>query len=133
LASSPTAELLAEVARAGAETLGLSLAGAPAAVQARAAAQAGPGTLAEVVLAAAGRGPPEAERQRARQSVAAAAAVTDGAGVSPTQVVGLSAIARGLATEPSSAVRAVAQRLPRALGQILLAQHLCLVDMGDCT
>jgi len=141
LASSPPAELLAEVARAGAATLGLSLAGAPAAVLARAAAQVGPGVvpsalsppapLAEVILAAAGSGPTEVERERARQCVAAAAALGDGTGVSPAQLVGLIRMAERLGAEPPSAVRAVAQRLPRPLGQILLAQHLRLVDMTE--
>jgi len=130
LAALPVADLVAMLARDGADTLGIALAGAPPPVLARAAAQAG-GALAEAVFAAAGRNVSPEQRGRALSLVAAAASLTAEGRLGPTEAVGLVALARRLGGELPSAVRAVAQRLPRALGQILLAQHQLLVAMAD--
>ena len=130
LVALPVAELLGKLSRDGADTLGISLAGGPPPVLARAAAQAG-GALAEAVFAAARRDVSPEQRGRARELVATAASLTAEGRLDPTEAVGLVALARRLGGELPSAVHAVAQRLPRALGQILLAQHQRLVDMAD--
>jgi len=110
------AALLDEIDRRGAETLGRALAGAPDAVVARAAAGVG-ATLAPVVLAAAKAGASAAARSAARAHVAAAS--SDGAG--PAHGVGMRAVARALADEGAAALTAVAQRLPPAVGDAMLA------------
>jgi hypothetical protein len=110
------AALLDEIDRRGAETLGRALAGAPDAVVARAAAGVG-AALASVVLAAAKMGASAGVRAAARALVAAAA--TDGAGAA--RGVGLRVVARAVADEGAAALIAVAQRLPPAVGEALLA------------
>jgi hypothetical protein len=101
----------------GAETLGRSLRGAPAAVVARAAASVGE-ALAAVVLEAARAESEAAARDRARETVAAAGVAASG---ETAVAVGLRALAPLLAEEGEAAVRAVAQRLPIALGRRLLS------------
>jgi len=105
--------LLAEIERRGAATVGTSLAGAPLAVVARAAAAGN--TLAPVVLEAARRSPPAEEREWARALVAAAARISE-ASVGSMTIVGLLALASELGP---GAARVIAQRLPPRLGRIL--------------
>jgi len=120
LAALAPAQLLRAVETRGAQTLGRSLRGAPAAVVARAAASVGE-PLAAIVLDAA-RGPTgdgaDAARESARRLVAAAGVpVTGDAAVA----IGLYATAAALHDEGGAAIMAVAQRLPPALGRRLLA------------
>lgn len=116
LAELPDRELIEEIDRLGAETLGLSLRGAPRALVARATALAGAGR--RTVLDAA-RGPVNDEaRERARALVAAAA--VDDRTVERVRVVGLRALGLTLRVEGEQAARAVALRLPVVLGRILL-------------
>jgi hypothetical protein len=121
-----SAALLDEIDRRGAAALGLALAGAPAGVVARAAAAAGE-PLAQEVLAAA-RGPaPLAARAEARALVAAGPTGRERGGLpmggerGGVRAVGLRAIAGALAPEGAAALAAVAQRLPPAVGDALLA------------
>jgi len=116
LCASSGAALLDEIDRRGAETLGRALAGAPDAVVARAAAGVG-AALAPAVLAAAKAGASAEARAAARALVAAASAK----GTSAARGVGLRAVARALADEGAGALVAVAQRLPPAVGEALLA------------
>ena len=115
LAVLPFPALLADIERRGAMTLGTSLAGAPLAVLARAAAAAG-SALGTVVLEVARRAPPVEERERARALVAAAARVAEPS-VGSTTIVGLLALASELTTGPA---QVIAQRLPPRLGRILI-------------
>jgi hypothetical protein len=105
------------IERRGAETLGVSLRGAPAAVVARAAAYLN-GRLARALLdAAADSGPPEA-RAAARRLVERVAAEK------PSDLaahLGARALAVALIAEGGDAVQAIAQRLPPALGRRLSA------------
>jgi hypothetical protein len=105
------------IAARGAETLGQSLRGAPAAVVARAAASVGD-ALAPVLLEAARAAGHAAARDRARALVAAAGVAAAGEGA---LAIGIRALAALLADEGEAAVMAVAQRLPIALGRRLLA------------
>src|SRR5262245_35890283 len=104
----------------GAEVLGRSLRGAPAAVIARAAVAVGE-HLAPILLEAA-RGPrgddDTAAREDARRIVAAAGtpAASDAA-----FAIGVHALAAALRGEGDGAMRAVAQRLPPEAGRRLLA------------
>ncbi len=116
LAVLPFPALLAEIERRGVMTLGTSLAGAPPAVVARAAASAGR-ALGAVVLEAARRSPAGEERERARALVAAAARAAE-TNVGSTTVVGLLALASELAVA-AGAARVIAQRLPPRLGRIM--------------
>ncbi|HSZ81647.1 MAG TPA: hypothetical protein VLA14_05170 [Polyangia bacterium] len=116
LCALPGTALLDEIDRRGAETLGRALSGAPDVVVARAAAGVG-ATLAHVVLAAAKAGADAAARAAARALVAAAP--TDGIGAA--RAVGLRAVARQVGHEGAAALTTVAQRLPPALGEALLA------------
>ena len=110
------AALLDEIDRRGAETLGRALAGAPDAVVARAAAGVGD-PLARVVLAAA-RGRESAVARAAARALVAGAPSHDGGAA---RAIGLHAVARDLADEGAAALAAVAQRLPPAVGEALLA------------
>jgi hypothetical protein len=114
------AQLLRAVETRGAETLGRSLRGAPAAVVARAAASVSE-PLAGIVLDAA-RGPAaagdDAARDSARRLVAAAGVPATG---DAAVAIGLHATAAALDDEGGAAIRAVAQRLPPELGRRLLA------------
>src|SRR5262249_34552159 len=109
--------LPAEIERRGAVTLGTSLAGAPAAVVARAAAAAG-SAFGPVVLEAARRSPPAEDRERARALVEAAAPGPEASGPS-APIVGRLALASEL-TAASGAAQVIAQRLPPRLGRILV-------------
>jgi hypothetical protein len=111
--------LLAEIDRRGAEALGLALAGAPDAVVARAAAGAGQ-AWARVVLAAARSGPTAEARAVARSLVGEVPAAASARGA--VRAVGLRAVARDLSLEGVAALAAVAQRLPPAYGDALLAR-----------
>jgi hypothetical protein len=111
----PLAALLDEIDRRGASAVGIALAGAPDAVVARAAAGAG-ARWARVVLAAAKGPAPREARAEARALVAAAASARDA-----VRAVGLRALAREVAPEGHAALAAVAQRLPPAVGDALLA------------
>ncbi len=118
--SPSVASSLDQLVRAGAGTLGASLAGAPPAAIARAAAQAGTRELAELVIAAARGAVSSPDRDRARDVVAAAASVSADGRIEPLQAVGLVQLARDLGGALPSVVRASAQRLPIALGKVLL-------------
>jgi hypothetical protein len=113
--------LVAAIDRRGAETIGTSLRRAPGPVIARAAAALG-GPLADRVVEAAARGGAPEERDAARAIVAA---TQPGAPAEKVRAIGLRAIAAALAeegsSEGSSAVVAVAERLPPAVGRELLA------------
>ena len=110
-------DLARTVSTRGAETLGRSLRGAPAAVAARAAASVGESLAAVVLEAARAEGEPAA-RDRAREIVAAAGAAATG---EAAFAIGAHAIVALLESEGGAAVMAVAQRLPRAPGRRLLA------------
>jgi len=119
--------LAAELARRGAEVLGASLQGAPAEAVAHAAGRLGAG-LGAVVQAAAARPLVAAERQEARDLVAAAAAPLPSPSPAPSddrplpaaEAIGIEALAGALTGAPAEVARAVAQRLPPALGRALL-------------
>ena len=117
LAALPSAEIVRAIEARGAEALGRSLRGAPAAVAARAAASVGE-SLAAVVLEAARAEGESAARDRAREIVAAAGAAATG---EAAFAIGAHAIVALLESEGGAAVMAVAQRLPRAPGRRLLA------------
>jgi hypothetical protein len=116
LGALPFATLVADVDRRGAEVLGASLRGAPAAVVARAAAALEP-WLARAVMDAANRDGTAAARDDARRRVAA---VGKRASAEAVRELGARALAAALAGEGQSAVTAVAQRLPATLGRVLL-------------
>jgi hypothetical protein len=113
-----SAALIDEIDRRGATTLGAALAGAPDAVVARAAAGAGE-PFARIVLAAAKSPSVPEERARARALLAELPASEAARGA--VRAAGLRAVAREVAAEGGAAVAAVAQRLPPALGDVLLA------------
>ena len=100
----------------GAETLGVSLHGAPGPIVARAAAGLD-GPLGEVLLASAASGGAAAAREEARAIVAAAVGTRPGDRIRDT---GLQALALALSNEGAAATVAVAQRLPATLGRRLL-------------
>ena len=118
LAALPTEAVARAIATRGAETLGRSLRGAPAAVIAQAAASLGE-PLAPVLLAAA-RDDGDAGRPRsgARRWSRPRASRRPG---EAALAIGVHALAPLLADEGEAAVLAVAQRLPIALGRRLLA------------
>jgi hypothetical protein len=114
------AELIRAIEARGAEVLGRSLRGAPAAVVARAAASVDE-RLASIVLQAArdARGDDDAAaRENARRIVAAAGAPSAG---SVAFAIGVHAVGAALRDEGEGALRAVAQRLPIEAGRRLLA------------
>jgi hypothetical protein len=116
LALLPVPALHAEIERRGAATLGTSLAGAPSAVVARAAA-AGGSALAATVLEAARRSASAEAREHARALVASAAARAAEADVASTTMLGLLTLAGELTSE---AAQVIAQRLVPRLGRILV-------------
>lgn len=120
LAALSPAPLQRAIETRGAETLGRSLRGAPAAVVARAAASVSE-PLAAIVLDAArgpaGDGDGDA-RESARRLVAAAGVPATG---DAAAAIGLYATAAALNDEGGAAIQAVAQRLPPELGRRLLA------------
>ncbi len=108
---------LAEAIEArGAETLGVSLRGAPPPVVARAAAGLG-GRLARTLLDAAAQAGPADTREAARRLVARVATERP---VDLAAHLGARALAVALVAD-ADALLAVAQRLPPALGRRLLA------------
>jgi hypothetical protein len=107
------------IERRGAETLGASLQGAPAAVVARAAAGLG-GQLARALLDAAARPADVEARERARCLVAVTAAQSP-AVADRAWDLGARAFGAALAREGDAALQAVAQRLPPARGRRWLA------------
>jgi hypothetical protein len=116
----PFAALVEAVDRRGAEVLGASLHGAPAAMIARAVA--GVGTpLGRVVLDAASTVPAPRARAQARALVARTRPLV--AELGAARAIGLHALAQELAREEAAEemVARVAQRLPPGLGQALLA------------
>jgi hypothetical protein len=127
LALAPAA-LLDAVDRRGAALLGLSLHGAPPALVARAAAGVGEPLGSELVAATRGPVAPE-ERQAAR--VLAARVGPNQSALGAVRAIGLRAVAREIAAEGGGpeasfdaifdAILAVAQRLPPAVGDALLA------------
>jgi hypothetical protein len=118
LAALSEAELLDELARWGARTLGLSLVGAPLAARARAMASAGMKWAAEI---AAGASADVAGRDRARSLVARAAVGEGGDAVERLRAVGVVALGGALALEGSGSVARVAGRLPVGMGRALIA------------
>jgi hypothetical protein len=120
LAALEPGDLVLAIETRGAEVLGRSLRGAPAAVVARAAASLGE-NLAPVLLEAA-RGEranaDTATRDEARRIVAAAG--TPAAG-DAAFAIGVHAVGAALRGEGDGALRAVAQRLPPEAGRRLLA------------
>lgn len=118
LCALPSATLIEEIDRRGATTLGAALAGAPDAVVARAAAGAGE-PFARIVLTAAKS--PSVPEERARARALLAELPPSEAARGAVRGAGLRALAREVAAEGGAAVAAVAQRLPPALGDVLLA------------
>jgi hypothetical protein len=117
------AALAEAIEERGAETLGVSLRGAPAPVIARAAASLG-GRLARTLLDAAARPGPADTREAARQLVARVATErpVDLAAHLGARALAVALVAEGRdRNEGSDVVLAVAQRLPPALGRRLLA------------
>jgi hypothetical protein len=114
--------LLETIDRRGAVVLGASLAGAPARVLAEAAAGAGEPLGAVVLEAARGDVAPDV-RAAARALVAAAGRDVAARALGVVRALGLRAIALDLERCGASAdgAAAVAQRLPPALGEALLA------------
>ena len=103
----------------GAEALGVSLQGAPAAVIARAAAGLG-GRQARLVLDTAARPGPNDGREDARGLVAATAAANP-ADAAMAWDLGARSLAGLLSADGSAAVQAIAQRLSPSRGRRLLA------------
>jgi hypothetical protein len=128
LAAREAAELLAEVARRGARTLGTSLAGAPLPVRARTMAQAGAPWAEEIAAAASAAADDTDQRDRARDLVVAAAAMQPPPAPGTPEItpeerlraVGVLVLARELAAEGPASVARVAGRLPFDLGRALL-------------
>jgi hypothetical protein len=121
LMSLPFAAVAEAIERRGAETLGISLRGAPAATVARAAASVGDG-LARALLDAAARPGPTQERDVARrlvERVAAEKPTNDPADLAAH--LGARALALSLVSEGRDAALAVAQRLAPTEGRRLLA------------
>jgi hypothetical protein len=117
LACSPS-ELLLEVRRFGARSLGASLASAPVDVKARAMAGVGP-ALAED-LREATRNADNVRRFEAESDVKAASAATGAAVEERLELIGISALDRHLRAESVDVRRALAVRLPSRLGKRLL-------------
>jgi hypothetical protein len=111
------AELEAALEARGAETLGVSLRGAPGPLVARAAAGVGEALARPLLDAATASGPAEA-RDAARLLVARA---TLDKPADLTAYLGARALAPALAGEGREVARAIAQRLPWAPGHRLLA------------
>jgi hypothetical protein len=109
-----------ELCRRGAGTLGLSLAGAPLELRARAMATTGAPWSVEIAAAAA-RATAPAEREQARQLVARAAGMPALTSVHRLRALGLLALGPLLAAEGAGSALRVAGRLPVELGRALLA------------
>jgi type III secretion protein L len=110
--------LIEEIDARGAATLGVALSGGAVEVIARAAAGVGE-PLARVVLAAAKSVAAPADRTAARALLADVPAAEAAGGAA--RAVGLRVLARELSPEGAFALTEVAQRLPPALGEVLLA------------
>jgi hypothetical protein len=117
LVALPFAAVVEAIERRGAETLGISLRGAPGPVVARAAASVGEG-LARALLDAAARSGPTLERDTARRLVERVAAEKP---VDLAAHLGARALAVALVPEGRDAALAVAQRLAPTVGRRLLA------------
>ncbi len=116
-----TAALLLEVAQRGARVVGLSLAGAPTGVVARAVVAAGSEVGKHISQAAAER-PTVEERDEARRQVAVAAAdETLSSHEVRIRALGLAVLRPALTAEGFESLACVAGRLPVALGRRLLA------------
>jgi hypothetical protein len=112
------AELLFEVRRLGARSLGASLATAPVDIKARAMAGVGP-ALAEDLREAA-RNADNVRRFEGESDVKAASAAPGGAVEERLELIGISALDRKLRPESLDVRRALAVRLPSRLGKRLL-------------
>jgi hypothetical protein len=117
LAALTATDLVRAIETRGAETLGRSLRGAPAAVVAGAAAALGKPLAAVVLEAARAEGDADA-REQARRIVAAAGVPATG---TAALAIGAQALAPVLADEGGAAVMAIAERLPPEPGGRLLA------------
>jgi hypothetical protein len=113
-------ELLVELARWGARTVGTSLAGAPLELRARAMATAGAPWSSEIAAAAARPTTPPI-RDHARALVAQASAQRTPTPLHRLRAVGLLALAPALSAEGTASALRVAGRLPVELGRALLA------------
>ena len=112
------AELLFEVRRLGARSLGASLSTAPVDIKARAMAGVGP-ALAEDLREAA-RNADNVRRFEGESDVKAASAGPGGAVEERLELMGISALDRKLRAETMDVRRALAVRLPSRLGKRLL-------------
>jgi hypothetical protein len=119
LAALAEPELLFEVTRRGARTLGASLAGAPLESRARAMASIGAPWASELAAEAARHLDPTA-RNAARALVTRAATVPAPTPLDRLHTLGLLTLAPALAAEGLDSLRRVAGRLPAALGRALL-------------
>ena len=117
-------DLLAEVTRLGARTVGHSLAGAAPAIHARAMASVGE-PWAQQLLAAALEPAPKPVHAAA---VTLAEAMRGGAPRTPIErlrQVGIQALRADLQAEHSKSIAKVAGRLPADLGRLLLGESIC--------
>jgi hypothetical protein len=115
----PFAALEETIEARGAETLGISLRGAPPPVVARAAAGLA-GRLGRVVLDAAAQPGPVEAREAARRLIAETA-LQKPSGGEMAWTLGARALTARLADEGEAALQAVAQRMPPARGRRWLA------------
>jgi hypothetical protein len=113
------AELVEEIRRRGARTVGLSLARAPRELCARAMAAAGE-TWAQIIAEAAQAAVSDGERKAARSVAAAATTNASGSTEDRLLQVGLLALRAELLAEGQGSVFRVAGRLPSQLGRRLL-------------
>jgi hypothetical protein len=113
-------ELMTEVARWGARTIGTSLAGTPVDVRARAMASAGAPWATDIAAASARHLDPRT-RENARLLVARVAALPAPTPLHGLRALGLLALGPALAAEGTASALAVAGRLPVELGRALLA------------
>jgi hypothetical protein len=112
-------DLVVELTRRGARTLGESLAGAPLELRARAMAAAGAPWAAEIAAAAVSS---QAEaRDRARTLVARAARIPESTPETRLRALGVLSVAVPLARESPRSLAAVAARLPAELSRLLLS------------
>jgi hypothetical protein len=114
-------DLLAEVDRLGAETLGISLQGAPREVLARTAAHVGD-PWGRVVIEFA-QGAHAADQREPARRLVGSLDVSD-TGLPVTSAIGLAGLREELSTASDEIVVALAQRLPPTLGQSLLRNLL---------
>jgi hypothetical protein len=118
LVARPQPDLLVELTRRGARTLGESLAGAPLELRARAMAAAGSPWASEIASAAVSTHAPA--RDRARTLVARASRFPDSTAEARLRALGALSVASLLARESPRSLAAVAGRLPPELARLLL-------------